>query len=197
VSEEENQVVAEQQDNVTESKKEYDIEAILKENKELRDSVKSLADKKNELLNETKKAKQMKEQIANSKEEELESFKKEFENYKQAVRGDKLKANALRVSTELADGDNADILSEFVVRRLNEVADEHGSLSDYEVSEIKKEFASNQKYKSLLRGSKASGGNAAGGLNTKAASNEISRADFDKLNQYERGQFFKNGGKLK
>ena len=207
---EENNVVAEQP--------EVDIHTLMAENEKLKADLKTVADHKDKLYQETKKAKADREnaekeskriadekaqkngefeELYKSKHEEAETYKKQFEEYKRSVRNDKLQANALRIATELADGDNAELLSEFVKRKLDTLAEEDGTLSADIINDLKKEFATNMKYKSLLRGSKASGGNAVGNPKGKADSaKEISRADFDKLDAQSKSQFFKNSGKI-
>lgn len=213
---EENQVVAEQQDDVG-VEKEVDIKALIAENEKLKADLKTVAEHKDKLYKETKQAKAEREaanieaaRIAEEKaakdgefeklwstaKQESEALKQQLLDMKNSNRKEKIQIAALRLSNELAEGDNVELLSEFVIRDLDKMADETGSLSGDVLDGVKKEFANNQKFRSLLRGSKATGGNALGNTSGKAQSKEISRADFDKMDQYTRGQFFATGGKL-
>lgn len=206
---EENQIVAEQPVEVV------DYKALYEKTKADLDTV---AAKKDELYKETKAAKAARDQAtADAKRIEQEKAVKdgEFENLwktekqqreelikqlqdiKNVNRREKLQIAAMRVSQDLADGDNAELLSDFVVRNLDKMADESGALSADVLEAVKKEFSSNQKFKSLLRGSKATGGNAQGNASGKASQGkEISMQDFNKLDHDARRSFLKSGGKL-
>ncbi len=129
------------------------------------------------------------EKLFQTKSKEVDEYKTKLENTLKAIRQDKLHVSAMRISQELAEGDNAELLSDFVVRNLDKMADENGSLSDDVLEAVKKEFAGNQKYKALLRGSKASGGDAAGNAGGKAAKATITRAEFDSMNSAKRVEF--------
>ncbi len=199
------------------TKQEYTVEQLLQEKQELETKLKAVVSHQEKLLGETKKAKEDRanslaeakriaddkaksngefEELYKSKDQEANEYKKQLEDYKRSVRNDKLQASALRIATDLADGDNAELLSEFVIRKLDGLADETGVISDNIVTDLKKEFANNQKYKSLLRSSKASGGNALGNVGNKAETKEISRADFDKMDQLSRKNFFAGKGRV-
>lgn len=204
--EEENKAVVEEQEiNYKElyEKAQKDLEAVVK--------------KKDELLNETKEAKRVKreaeearqriEQEKAQKDGEFEKLwqsaeekRKELENrlldIKKQNRNEKIENYALKIAGELADGDNVELLSDFVKRTLDKLAEEDGTLSADVLNATKEEYMNNTKFKSLLRGSKASGGGATGNAKTNVVGKEMSRADFNNLDHAHRAKFFADGGKL-
>ncbi len=171
------QIVAEQQEAV-----EVDYKAMYEK---AQADLQAVAKKKDELLAETKTAKKAREEanIAAQKAEQEKAAKDgEFEklwqtseknrqeleqrlnDMKNSNRKEKIDVQALRIASELADGDNIELLSDFISRNLNKVAEEDGTLSADIIKAVKEEFANNVKYKSLLKSSKASGGGAIGNV---------------------------------
>lgn len=206
---ESNEPVAEQET----TKTEHDLEAILKENAKLKEDLRIVAEHKDKLYKETKQAKADREladlqakkvseekaqkdgefeKLWNTSKQEKEELQKRLEDITKANRNEKVQISAMRVATELADGDNAELLSEFVQRNLDKMADEAGGLSPDVLEAVKNEFRNNGKFKSLLRGSKATGGGATGNTGTKSQSQELSRADFERLSPLDQGKFFSN-----
>lgn len=174
------------------------------------EDIAKIAAKKDELYRETKKAKQDRETalLAHQKEAEDKALKDgEFEKLWQTVkkekdeltkrlqdvttsnRNEKIQISAMKIATELADGDNADLLSEFVRNNLNKLADEAGGLSLDVLEAVRNEFKNNGKFKALLRVSKATGGGAPG--NTRSAQDQqtLTRAEFAKLNPLKQSEF--------
>ncbi len=168
-----------------------------------------IAAKKDELLNETKKAKQDREtaELAASKASEEKAQKDgEFEklwkaskdketeltqklvDFQRSIRNEKLQVLSMRLATELADGDNAELLSEFVQRNLDKMADEAGGLSPDVLEAVKNEFKSNNKYKSLLRVSKANGGSASGNLSSQPATIDQTLSPTDRITAFRAGK---------
>lgn len=117
------------------------------------------------------------QQEAKEKEEALKSLQQLKKGYRQ----EKIDVTSMRIANELADGDNAELLSNFVKNTLDGLADETGSLSEDVLKSVVNEYKNNQKFKALLRMSKASGGGAPGNLRGAGESLEMKRADFDKL----------------
>jgi chromosome segregation ATPase len=163
----------------------------------------SVLAKHDELLGETKNAKREKDRIKaeqESKEKELaakngeyeklwktasqekEQLEQKLKDIRNANRQDKLSASAMKVAAELADGYNAELLSEFVKRKLENVAEDDGTLGEDVIEAVAAEFKSNEKFKSLLRGSKATGGGAPGNMKGSADKQILTRAEFAKLN---------------
>ena len=184
----------------------------------------AMQNKLNELLTETKKAKQRArdeteekekiqlekarkegdiEQLLKSSEKERNDLQGKFNELTSKISSEKVKLEALRISTDLADGSNVELLSEFVTKRLRytdegvKVVDGKGELAVTTIEELKKEFETNEKFKSLIRGSKATGGNAQGsGANKPGKPKQIDRTAFDGLSQSQRSQFFRDGGSV-
>lgn len=147
--------------------------------------------KKDELLNETKKAKQERQEtLAQAERIKLEQAEKngEFENlwktsqqrqqelekqfneYKTQIRTEKVNNNAMRLAVDLAkgDGDRAELLSAFISQSLAKVADEDGNVSSDVINAVKRDFETNKKFAPLLGGSLASGGGASGNMTSSA-----------------------------
>lgn len=176
-----------------------------------------IAAKKDELLKETKKAKAEREEANNAAQraaEEKATKDGEFEKLWQTTkkekeellsklqeisnsnRREKIQIAAMKVATELADGDNAELLSDFVMRNLDKMADDTGAVGADVLEAVKNDFKGNQKFKSLLRSSKAAGGGAPGNLSSAQASKTMNRSDFNNLDHASRGKFLSGGGKL-
>lgn len=127
---------------------------------------------------------------------ELETERNEKQQIKKERRQDKIEVIASRLTGELAEGNNAVILNRFVLENLDKLADEHGVLDADVLKSVKKDFETNSLFKGLLKGSKASGGDAPGNTSGKQAIKELSRAEFEKLDHAARSAFFKAKGKL-
>lgn len=113
------------------------------------------------------------------------------------------KLAAMKIASTLADGENVELLAEFLGRRLKyvdgsvKVTDESGGLTVSSLEELSKEFAGSARYASLLKGNQSSGGGAAGGSSGGGtAVKTMSRADFDALSPGEKMKFTKEGGKI-
>lgn len=170
----------------------------------------TVAAKKDELYKETKKAKadrdakaaetqRLAEEQAKKNGEfeklwktastEKEQLVQKLEEIKNSNRQEKLTIAAMKVATELADGPNAELLSEFVKKDLSNMADENGLLSDDVMKAVTDEFKNNEKFKALLRSSKAQGGSAPGNMRSSTEKQSITRAEFDKMNPQKRADF--------
>lgn len=190
---------------------------------DLKKQLDSLRGKTEELLGETKKAKakareEMEakeraklekakkegdfEQLLKSSENERTSLSKRLEELQGKVSSEKLRTESLRLAGELADGANAELLSEFVIKRLKytddgiRVLDANGDLTVSSAEDLKKEFQNSEKFKALLRGNKASGGSAQGSGNSVASSQGIDRTAFDKMHPVKQMEYIKKGGKV-
>lgn len=189
---------------------------------DLKQQNQAMQNKLNELLAETKKAKNKAreeleqkeriklekakkdgdyEQLLKSSEKERSDLLNKYTELTSKISQEKIRNESLKIATELADSHNADILSEFISKRLKytddevKVLDSNGELTVSSVEELKREFQNSDKFKSLLRGSKASGGNAQGsGKSTEHKSLQVDRKTFDGMTQEQRVNHFKNGG---
>jgi hypothetical protein len=108
----------------------------------------------------------------------------------------------MRIAAELADGSNAELLSDFISRRLKyhedgvKVTDAQGNLTVSSLDDLKAEFKNNPKYSALLKGNQSSGGGASGGSNSGGAAKVKTRAEFEALNAVRRMEFVKSGGEI-
>lgn len=171
----------------------------------------AVAAKKEELLKETKQAKAQRaeaeahalqaakekaakdgefEKLWQTAEKDKSDLQKRIEEITNSNRREKVQIAALKIANELADGDNVELLSDFIGRNLDKVADENGALSADVLSAIKTDFANNQKFKALLRGSKATGGSATGNMQGVAVQQDLS-----KLSPVDRINMARNGNK--
>lgn len=175
-----------------------------------------VAAKKDELYKETKKAKSARDEAAQeaqriaeetakkngefeklwkSATEENEQLRQQIQNDKNQTKQEKLNSASMKIATELADGDNAELLSRFVKENLENMAEDDGSLSDDVMQAVSKEFKNSDKFKSLLRSSKASGGGAPGSGQQQADSKSVSQSEFNAMSADQQHNFLlKQGG---
>lgn len=205
-----NEVVAEQQVDTN-----VDISTLQKELEDARKSIDSLVAKRNELLNETKKAKEERrnaeklsqeklvqnaefEKLWKQEQEEKDALKKQLSDYMTKNREDKLNFTANRIANELTsnDADRSDLLSIFIVNDLKNIADETGNIEQNVLDSIKRKFETDKKYTSLTNINKSQGGNALGNPRGAQENKTLTRQDFNKLSPFEQGKFFSKGGKL-
>ena len=115
---------------------------------------------------------------------------------------------ATKIAAEIAVQGSADVLLPHLERRLKTeirdgqpttiVLDKDGKPSAMSVDELKAEFQNSAAFAPLIVGTKANGAGRTGGNESGGAGvNEVSRSDFDRMNQAQRAQFAKAGGKLK
>ncbi len=180
-----------------------DFEAVVKKKEELLAETKKAKEAKREIEESSKKASEEKalkdgefEKLWQSAQKEKEELTKRLHDVTTSNRREKIQVQSMRVAVELADGDNAELLSDFIMRNLDKIADDTGSVSDDVLDAIKNDFKANQKFKSLLRGSKATGGGATGNVSSAQATKTIDRSTFDTMTQAKRSEFFKSGGKV-
>lgn len=193
---------------------EVDVDALMKENE-------SMKSKLGELLAETKKAKSAAreaqeladkearekaakagdyEQLHKSSEQARQELEAKLESLQSGIANEKKSSASLRLAGELAEGHNAELLSEFIGRRLKytddglKVVDNSGDLTIASVDDLKREFQNDPRYASLLRGNKATGGSAVGSKEGGSAAKEMNRADFDRLSPDKKMAFVKSGG---
>jgi hypothetical protein len=141
------------------------------------------------------------EQLHKSSEQARQALEEELNGLRGSIANEKRDNAAMKIASELADGANAEILSEFIARRLKhtddglKVLDGAGQLTVSTVEDLAQDFKSNSRFASLLKGNQASGGEATGGGKEGVTSKTMSRADFDKLSPMKRMEFVKGGGK--
>lgn len=191
--------------------------------KNLEGQVESMRNKMQELLSEAKTAKQKAreeaeakeraklerarkegdfEKLLKSSEAEREKLAKTLADLQNGIKQEKINNHSMKIAAELADGSNAEILSEFISRRLQmtedglKVLDQSGNLTVSSIDDLKNEFQNDAKFKALVRGTKASGGGSQGSGDSVAPSKTITREAFDAMNANKRMDFIKQGGKV-
>jgi alanyl-tRNA synthetase len=192
-----------------------DADAILAENA-------AMKAKLDELLGETKRAKAAAreaderarkeaeekarkagdfEQLHKSSEQARQALEEELNNLRSGIANEKRDNAAMKIAADLAEGANAEILSEFISRRLKytddglKVLDDAGQLTVSSIDELAQDFRNNSRFASLLKGNQSTGGGATGGTKQGASAKEMSRSDFDKLPPAKQMEFIKGGGR--
>ena len=199
-------------------------EALKARTEELSTSADSMKQKMDQLLGETKKAKQEREQaelsarqaseqkakeagdfeqLHKSSEQARQTLEQRLQEMQSGIANEKRSNAAMRIAADLADGANAEILSEFISRRLKytddglKVTNDAGELTVSSIDELAQEFKGNTRFAALLKGNQAGGGGASGGgKQGGGAATEMSRPEFDGLSPNKRSEFMRSGGKI-
>lgn len=106
-------------------------------------------------------------QLFESSQTKTAEWEQRYSALEQSIHQRDINLAATRIATAIADGDNADILKDFVARRLKvaegqvRVTDESGNLTVSSLDDLQREFENAPRYASLVRGSQAGGGGAA------------------------------------
>tara|TARA_R110000796_G_scaffold42012_4_gene104139 strand:+ start:2593 stop:3309 length:717 start_codon:yes stop_codon:yes gene_type:complete len=114
---------------------------------------------------------------------------------------------ASKIAAEIAVQGSADVLLPHLEKRLKTefrdgspvtvVLDKDGKPSAMSMDELKSEFQNSAAFAPLIVGTKANGAGRTGGNESSGAGvNEITRSEFDRMNQVQRAKFAKSGGKL-
>jgi hypothetical protein len=153
-----------------------DLEGLKRQNQTLLDEAKEakrLRREADEKLEREKldaaKAKGDFEQLYASSEQALAAERARLAELTTSIERRDLTSAASKIATGIADGENAEILAEFVQRRLKivegqvKVTDASGNLTIATLEDLAKEFQQAPRYASLVRGTQANGGGAAGG----------------------------------
>jgi hypothetical protein len=178
------------------------METLLGETKTAKALAKQQADEATQLANDKAKRDGDFEQLYNSSTEQANGYKSELETLRGSISTSNTNREAMSIAMQLADGFNAELLSEKIAQRLKytdegvKVLDANGQLTVSTVEDLKKEFSNNERYASLLKGNQSSGGGAIGGKNSGAAGKLLTRAEFDAMNPVKKMEFIKADGKL-
>jgi hypothetical protein len=153
-----------------------DVEGLKRQNQTLLDEAKEAKRKAREAQDQltqkeldAAKARGDYEQLYASSEQTLAAERQRLADLTASIEKRDLNASAAKVATAIADGPNAEILAEFIERRLRivdgqvRVTDAGGNLTVSSLEDLGKEFQKEPRYASLVRGSQANGGGAAGG----------------------------------
>lgn len=177
---------------------------------ELEQRLNSVLSKHNELMDEAKNAKREKTRIQQEQQEhekklaekngefeklwktasqEKEQLMQQLKDIQNSNRQERLNNASMKIATELADGHNAELLSEFVKRNLEKLAEDDGSVGDNVIEGVISEFKNNEKYSALLRGSKATGGGAPGNMRGQQEKTQLTKEEFSKLDTAKQMEF--------
>ena len=190
-------------------------------NKELADQFDAIKNKNDELLTETKSAKEAKrkaeadaiaekdrmakesgdfESLYKSSSEKLQMTETTLSQLQGRIETEQKGNAAMKIAADLAEGSNIDLLSTFINTRLSfqegnlKVTDGSGNLTISSLDDLKAEFKNDPKFASLLKGNQSSGGGATGGNNSGSAAKTKSRAEFTALNPADQMKHVKSGG---
>ncbi|MFV3284344.1 hypothetical protein ACNFCI_09855 [Pseudomonas sp. NY15356] len=153
-----------------------DVEGLKRQNQTLLDEAKEAKRKAREAQEQltqkeldAAKARGDYESLYTSSEQALAAERQKLADLQAGIEKRDLTGAASKIAAQIADGPNAEILAEFLERRLRivdgqvRVTDASGNLTVSTLEDLGKEFQKEPRYASLVRGSQASGGGAAGG----------------------------------
>ena len=190
-------------------------------NQELANQFDAIKSKNDELLTETKSAKEAKrkaeadaiaekdrmakesgdfESLYKSSSEKLQLTESTLNDLQGKIQKEQKGNAAMKIAADLAEGSNIDLLSTFIDTRLSfqegalKVTDGNGNLTISSLDDLKAEFKNDPKFASLLKGNQSSGGGATGGNNSGSAAKTKSRAEFTALNPADQMKHVKSGG---
>ncbi len=176
-----------------------DLEGLKRQNQTLLDEAKEAKRKAREAQEQltqkeldAAKARGDYESLYASSEQALAAERQKLADLQAGIEKRDLSGSASKVAALIADGPNAEILAEFIERRLRivdgqvRVTDASGNLTVSTLEDLGKEFQKEPRYASLVRGSQASGGGAAGGAGGGATKS------WDQLSGMERVELRRN-----
>lgn len=194
---------------------EVDVSSLQAENE-------AMKAKLDELLSETKRAKAAKreaeelarkeaeerarkagdfEQLHKSSEEARQQLMQELDNLRSGIATEKRDNAAMRLAGELAEGVNAELLSEFIKPRLKytdeglKVTNQSGELTVSTIDDLKSEIANDPRFAALRKGNQSSGGGASGGSKDGgSAAKQVARSEFEGWSPAKQMEFIKSGG---
>jgi len=142
------------------------------------------------------------EQLYNSSEAERQKASEALQNLQSQIERQQVNGKALELATGLTkDTARAKLLSEQITSRLAlvdgelRVQDANGNLTVSSLEELTQSIKT--EYPFLVDGLEASGGGAVGGSASGAGdSKQVSREDFDAMDQAKRMNYVKTGGKI-
>lgn len=178
------------------------METLLGETKTAKALAKQQADDAAKIANDKAKKDGDFEQLYKSSTEQAEGYRTELDTLRNTISSDKTNSEAMKLAVQLADGFNAELLSEKIAVRLKstdegmKVLDNNGQLTVSTLEDLKVEFSNNERFASLLKGNQSSGGGATGGKSSGAAGKLITRAEFDGLNPQKKMEFIQASGKV-
>lgn len=179
-------------------------QALLEETKKAKAAARAKEEEKLRQEEDHLKSKGHYEQLYKSANSELEKMKMALRQKEEEKAREITNTEAMRLAAQIADGHNVELLSEFIKPRLKfeegmlNVLNAQGEKTISTLDQLRDEFASSEKFKSLVRGKKASGGSASGsGGSAASVAGLITAAEFDKLNNAQRMEYSKTFGRFK
>lgn len=145
------------------------VQTLLTEKKEEKRKRDAAEAEQRRLQEESQRANGEYEQLYTSSQQALEQERTRLAELTASIERRDLTSAASKVASSIADGENAEILAEFVQRRLKivdgqvKVTDAAGNLTIATLEDLAKEFQQAPRYAALVRGTQANGGGAAGG----------------------------------
>jgi len=145
------------------------VQTLLTEKKEEKRKRDAAEAEQRRLQEESQRANGEFEQLYASTQQALEQERSKNAEILTRIERRDLTSAAAKVSGSIADGENAEILAEFIERRLKivegqvKVTDASGNLTIATLDDLAKEFQQAPRYAALVRGTQANGGGATGG----------------------------------
>jgi len=190
---------------------EADVQALLeKETAGLKSKVDELLGEKKSVAQKAKDAAAQAEQDRIKRAKEAEDFKSLYESseakrleieqdytgFKNSIRTEKRNHEAYKLASEMAEGANIELLSEFISRRLDigddgklQVLNGEGSPTVQTIKDLKKEFETSGRFDALLKGSGSIGGGATGRGDTGRASG--TGKDLSKMTKEQKIEYYR------
>ena len=168
------------------------VDQLLGETKQAKEKAKQQADAAAKEAEERARQENDYKSLFESSQNKAKDFEQKYNELNQSIMNEKIGNQALSIAGELADGNNAKILSTFIKDRITVkdgktiVKDESGNPTVATVDDLKKEFVNSGMYDSLLRQSKATGGGAA-----NSQSGAATASDLTKMSRSEKLAYFK------
>lgn len=131
----------------------------------------------------------------------IKTSQEQYEGLQGQIKTEKRNSEAMKLASELTrDNKRANLLAEKIANRIDidngsvVVLDHNGNPTVSSVKDL--QSAMKSEYDFLVDGSQASGGGAQGGGGGAAKANTLKRSDFDSMDQKQRSDFAKSGGKV-
>ena len=142
------------------------------------------------------------QQLYESQKNEADSLRKKIEEMNHAVQRQTISGEAAKIASALTkDVAQAKLLEKEISQRLSlveneiRVVDDSGQLTVSTLDDLTAQIRAN--YPFLIDGIQAQGGGAARSQGrADVGGKEISRSQFDEMNQAQRARFFRDGGKV-
>lgn len=164
-----------------------------------RDDAEKLAQERAE---EKAKAENNYKQLFESQKQESDNLKSKLSEFQENIKRQKVQSEASKLASSLTkDVMKAKILEQQFSQRLQivdgelRIVDDRGQLTVQTLNDLTQSVK--ESYPFLIDGSQATGGSATRSQSRADVSmKEITRSDFDALNQYDRAKYLREGGKI-